>query len=190
MFAYKKNYYLIIENIKDIELSNIKERDKFIIILRNIKFKENNNELFRFRKICKSKGIKFFVANNIRLAVNLKADGFYISANNTSFKRPYMIDGNLEIVGAAHNYKELNLKQKQNCSKFIFSRLFQTTYIYKKSFLGVLKFNKYSLLINKNLIPLGGIRLDNLNRMRDVKSDALVIFSEIKKKPAIANRLF
>jgi len=35
MFAYKKKYFLIIENIKDIDLSNIKLTNKFIIIYRN-----------------------------------------------------------------------------------------------------------------------------------------------------------
>ena len=35
MFAYKNKYYLIIENIKDIDLSNIKSSNKFIIIYRN-----------------------------------------------------------------------------------------------------------------------------------------------------------
>ena len=37
MFAFKKKYFLIIENIKDIDLKNIKKRNKFIIIYRNNK---------------------------------------------------------------------------------------------------------------------------------------------------------
>ena len=37
MFAYKNKYFLLIENIKDIELNNIKLTNKFIIIYRNIK---------------------------------------------------------------------------------------------------------------------------------------------------------
>ena len=48
MFILKKKYYLIIESIKDINLKNIKKRNKFIIIYRNQKKKENNR---RFIKI-------------------------------------------------------------------------------------------------------------------------------------------
>ena len=37
MFAFKKKYFLIIQNIKDINLNNIKKNNKFVIILRNQK---------------------------------------------------------------------------------------------------------------------------------------------------------
>jgi hypothetical protein len=41
-----------------------------------------------------------------------------------------------------------------------------------------------------NLVPLGGIKISNLLKLNLVKSDGLALFSEIKKKPVIANRLF
>ena len=63
MFALKKNYFLIIENIKDISLENIKIRNKFSIIYRNQKIIENKSDLLNFRKKCKLKAIKFFVAS-------------------------------------------------------------------------------------------------------------------------------
>jgi len=41
------------------------------------------------------------------------------------------------------------------------------------------------------LIPLGGIKYTNLNKLKLVRSDSFAILSEIKKKPAkIINRLF
>jgi thiamine monophosphate synthase len=63
---------------------------------------------------------------------------------------------------------------------------------YDKSapFLGIIKFNNY-LKIYKNLIPLGGINLNNLIALKSVNSAGLALLSEIKKKPAkIFNRLF
>ena len=58
------------------------------------------------------------------------------------------------------------------------------------TFLGVIKFNNY-LKINKNLIPLGGINLKNLNNLNLIKCNGFALMSEIKKKPAnIINRLF
>ena len=41
MFIVKKNYFLLIESIKDINLKNIKKKEKFIIIYRNKKNIEN-----------------------------------------------------------------------------------------------------------------------------------------------------
>ena len=48
MFIFKKNYFLIIENTKDINLNNIKKNDKFILIYRNNN-SESLNTLRHFR---------------------------------------------------------------------------------------------------------------------------------------------
>ena len=74
MFIFKKNYFLIIESIKDIDLKKIKKRQKFCIIYRNRKNNENKYELLNFRRTCKLKKIEFFIANNFKLAKILKAD--------------------------------------------------------------------------------------------------------------------
>ena len=42
---------------------------------------------FKFRMSCKNKLIKFYVANDINLAVSTKADGVYLSAHNKNFFR-------------------------------------------------------------------------------------------------------
>ena len=46
--------------------------------------------------------------------------------------------------------------------------------------MGVLKFNQYSRL-SKQLIPLGGIKHNNLNQLKNVYSEGFAILSEIKK---------
>ena len=82
MFIIKNKYFLIIESIKDINLKNIKIRNKFFIIYRNNKIIDKFNDLLRFRQICRSKSIKFYIANNLKLAVSLNSDGIYISSYN------------------------------------------------------------------------------------------------------------
>ena len=52
-------------------------------------------------------------------------------------------------------------------------------------------FNNFLNKFKTKLIPLGGIQINNLNKLKIVRSDAFAILSEIKKKPAnIINRLF
>ena len=75
MFAFKKNYFLLIESTKDLDLKKIKKRSKFIIIYRNNNKKEEISKLIAFRKVCKIKDILFYVANDSHLAVNLRSDG-------------------------------------------------------------------------------------------------------------------
>ena len=55
MFTIKNKYFLIIENIKDIDLRNIKLINRYIIIYRNSSKIENIDKLVRFRRYCKSK---------------------------------------------------------------------------------------------------------------------------------------
>ena len=64
MLIFKKNYFLIIENTKDINLNNIKKNKKIIIIYRNYNKNESLNTLKLFRKQCKLKLFKFYIANN------------------------------------------------------------------------------------------------------------------------------
>ena len=86
MFAFKKKYFLIIESIKDLDLRNIKIHNKFNVIYRNFKKSENIDDIKKFRKQCKLKQIKFFIANDTKLAISVKADGLYVSAFNKNLK--------------------------------------------------------------------------------------------------------
>ena len=190
MFIIKNKYFLIIESIKDLELKNIKKRNKFFIIYRNNNNLDKNNDLSNFRRSCKLKAIKFFVANDIKLATALKAVGIYLSAYNNSFKSLGLKRKNFQLIGSAHNIKEITIKTKQGCSLILFSKLFLVNYDKKAPFHGILKFNN-NLKINKNLIPLGGINLKKLNHLKNINCQGFAILSEIKKKPAnIINRLF
>ena len=136
------------------------------------------------------KKIKLFIANNIDLCKFLKADGIYISASNFNLNFRKYKNFNFHIIGSAHNRREILIKRHQGCSEIIFSRLFITSYKSKKDYLGIVKFNLINISYNNKLIPLGGIRLENLNKLKMLNSVGFVIFSEVKKKPAIIDRLF
>ena len=191
MVILKKKYFLIIENIKDISLENIKKRFKFNIIYRNNKKLEDLHRLRIFRKECKSKDIKFFVANDYNLSSKLKADGIYLSAFNKDLKYLNYMKSNFVIIGGAHNIKEINLKIKQGCKYILLSRLFQVSYKPEMNYLGINRFNFYASNIFKKIVALGGINTSNINKMKIVNCDSFALMTEIKKKPAkIFSRLF
>ncbi len=191
MFALKKKYFLIIESIKDINLSNIKKVNKFNIIYRYKKKNENIKDVLEFRKICREKRVNFFVSNNLKLSALLKADGIYISAFNKKLIFNRIKNFKYKIIGSAHNIKELNIKILQGCNEVLFSRLFKTSYFNKPGYFGVIRYNLMcSKFFNKKLIPLGGIRLSNLNKLKIINCNSFAVLSEVKKKPAIISRLF
>ena len=191
MFMLKKKYYLFIENTREFNLNLIKIRKKFNIIYRNLTTREKLEDLTNYRKECKKKGIYFYVANNTNLLSKIKADGLYISAYNKNLLLNMYSKMGFKIIGAAHNEKEIEIKKKQGCSSIVFSRLFSTNYLNKKSYLGICKFNIISLRSKADLIPLGGINANNLCKLKNVNSNSFACLSAIKKKPAkIINRLF
>ena len=151
MFVLKKKYFLIIESIKDINLKNIKKRNKFSIIYRNKNKNDNFADLLTFRRFCKLKSIKFYIANEIKLSAELNSDGIYLSASNKSFKALSFKKPKYDIIGSAHNQKEIAMKIKQGCSLILFSKLFLVSYDKNASFTGVIKFNNF-LKLNKKLV--------------------------------------
>jgi len=186
MFIIKNNYYLYIENTENIDLNSIKKSRKINIIYRNNNTPENVDKLYKFRKKCNAKGFKLYISNNLKLLKDCKADGLYLS----SFNKKIYLNNHLNLIGSAHSFREINEKIRQGCKTIFLSRLFKTSYQDKKRHLGIVRFN---LLTNKykiEIMPLGGIRYSNLNKINLVSGNGLALLSEIKKKPAITNRLF
>ena len=148
--------------------------------------------LIDLEQSARKKKIKLFIANNIKQAIELGSDGLYISAHNKNLKFNRYISSKFKVIGSAHNFREINIKKIQGCTNIFLSRLFKTDYAYKDGYLGLIRFN----LLRKNfqdchLSPLGGIRLSNLNKIKNVNCSSFVILSEVKKKPAkIFSRLF
>lgn len=140
------------------------------VILRNYQKKPDLKSIIKFKKICKIKKLNFYLANNIKLAINANLDGVYIpsfnkSLNLNNFKN---FRKNFNIIGSAHNIKELKIKEKQGVNLIFLSPLFLTK-AYNKS-LGIIKFNFLTKLTNKPVIALGGIRKHNLSKIKLTKA--------------------
>ena len=166
MFAFKNNYFLIIESIKDFDLRNIKIYNTFNIIYKIIINRRNRKcKIFRKNKL---KGVMFYVANNIKLAVSTRADGLYISAFNKDLKYLNLKKNNFTIIGSAHNIQEVRVKIQQGCNYILLSKLFKVDYDHNAPYLGLIKFNNYCRKISKKLVALGGINNSTLNYIKNV----------------------
>ena len=136
------------------------------VIIRNYNKKFDLETIFKIKKICKKKGLKLFLANNPKLAIQANLDGVYIPSFNKSLNLNNFRNKkkNFIILGSAHNISEIKLKEKQGVNLIFLSPLFLTKN-YQNN-LGVVKFNLMSKITNKSLIALGGIRKNNLNKLK------------------------
>ena len=74
-----KIFYFINDFNKD---HIIKLKKNISLIYRNYNEKLNLQYLKEIRDFCKSKGLKIYLANNLKVAVKLKFDGIYIPSFN------------------------------------------------------------------------------------------------------------
>jgi thiamine-phosphate pyrophosphorylase len=151
--------------IDKFETKNIDKQDKqTTVIYRNYLSKSTDEELIlRIKKYCKKKDIKFYLSNNIKLANKLNLDGAYIPSFNKNTKHlAFSYKKNFDIVGSAHNLKEIKIKEKQRVKKIFLSSLFKKN----KNFLGFNKFRLLSKLTNKKIVVLGGVSKENVKKLK------------------------
>ena len=155
-----KKYYFI--NKFDTNIIN-KQDKQTTIIYRN--YNSNNKDeslILKINKYCKKRSIKFFLANNVKLALKLNLNGVYIPAFNTNSNHlAYSYKKNFEIIGSAHNLKEIRIKENQGAEKIFLSSIFKKN----KNFLGINKFKILTKLTTKKIVVLGGVSNKNIKKL-------------------------
>ena len=147
------------------ETNNIDKQYKdTVIIYRNYSSKIDHNEnILKIKNYCKKKGVKFYLSNDIKLAIKLNLDGAYLPSFNKSTKHlAFSIKKNFKIIGSAHSLKEIRIKESQNVEKIFLSSLFKKN----SNYLGLNKFKLLSKLTKKKVVVLGGISKKNLKKIK------------------------
>jgi len=158
--GFPNKYYFI----NEFNTKNIDKLDKNTgIIFRNYNSGNNLKSIINLKIFCKKNGYKFFLSNNIKLALKLKLDGAYIPSFNRDTKHlSYSFTKNFIILGSAHNNKEIKIKQKQSVKIIFLSSLFKKN----KNYLGINKFKLLSKLTYLKVIALGGVSKINLKKLK------------------------
>ena len=89
-----------------------------------------------------------------------------------------MFKKEFELIGSAHNLKEIRIKELQKVKSIFLSSLFKKN----KNYLGINKFNIKTKLTNKKIIALGGISKENLKKIKLLKCDGFSGISYFEKK--------
>ena len=156
----KTKYYFI----NKFDTNIIDRQDRYtVIIYRNYSKKVNELLILKLKKFCQKKNKRFFLSNNIKLAIKLGLDGVYLPAFNKSFNHlSYTLKKKFEIIGSAHNLKEMKIKELQKVNKIFLSSLFKKN----KNYLGINKFKLLSNLTKKKVVILGGISKKNIKLIK------------------------
>ena len=160
-----KKYYFI----NKFDTNNIDKQDKHtIIIFRNYNSKKIDEMLvLKIRNYCRKRSLKFYLSNNIKLAIKLNLDGAYIPSFNRNLNHlTYSLKKNFYIIGSAHNLGEIKTKEIQKVKKIFLSSLFKKN----KNYLGINRFKLIKRLTKKNVVALGGISKKNVKKLLLIKN--------------------
>jgi len=160
-------YFFFVKNFKK---EHIRKLDKKIaIIYRNYSTINNIKTILEIKKICKENGRKFYLSNNLKLAITLDLDGVYLPSFN---KKLNVVQINIKkkfiIIGSAHSVDEIKIKERQGVKLIFLSPLFKTNK--KTKYLNPVKFNYLASKTPKKIIALGGITSKNLNKLKMVNA--------------------
>ena len=141
-----------------------KQDNQTAIIYRNYTLSSPEKSLIiKIKNYCTKKNKKFYLSNNVKLAINLNLDGVYIPSFSKSFNHlNYSYKKNFKIVGSAHNLKEMKTKELQKTKKIFLSSLFKKN----KNYLGINKFKVISKYTNQKVVALGGISRKNIKKLK------------------------
>ena len=135
------------------------------IIFRNYSNNYEKDKIIELKKFCKKNKRQFYLANNLKLAINLNLDGAYIpSFDKTLGVLKYKKKKDFLLLGSAHNIYEIKTKEKQGVQVIFLSPLFKTKN-YSQA-LEIIKFNILSKMSKKKIIALGGINKKNINNLK------------------------
>jgi thiamine-phosphate pyrophosphorylase len=155
-----RKYYFI----NKFDTNYIDKQDKqTAIIYRNYSTKVDLNLIIKIQKYCKKNNYKFFLSNNVKLAIRLNLDGAYIpSFNKNTTHLNYSLKKKFIIIGSAHNNKEIKIKELQGVKVVFLSSIFKKN----KNFLGINKFKLLSNLSKRKIIALGGISRKKIAQLK------------------------
>tara|TARA_B100001029_G_C15036035_1_gene440203 strand:- start:84 stop:605 length:522 start_codon:yes stop_codon:yes gene_type:complete len=149
--------------INKFEPDHIKKLNKDIsIIYRNYSLPNNVDLIIKIRNFCNKNKRKFYISNNVKLAIKLNLDGVYIPSFNKDLNHlNYQIKNKFKIIGSAHNLKEIRIKENQGVSEIFISSIFKSN----KNYLGYYKFKNLSSFTKRKVVALGGIKTSNIKRV-------------------------
>ena len=151
------------------------------IIYRNYNNIDHLDNILKLKKFCKKSRNKFYISNNIKLAIKLGLNGVYIPSfnNKINYGKTYSLPKSFKIIGSAHNSSEIIIKQKQNCNEIFLSPVFKVSK--SKKFLDISKFNLIALNSKIECIALGGINQKNYKKVKLLRAIGFASISWAKK---------
>ena len=175
MFFLEKYFF-----VNSFEPDLIKCQDKnTIIIYRNYDKIDNIKQIINLKDFCKRNYYRLILANNVKLALKLGINGAYLPSFNQKYSHlSYSFKKDFVLLGSAHNFKEINIKNKQKVKRIFLSSIFKKN----ENYLGLNRFKNYINTSENKFVALGGIASSNIKKIKLTNAIGFAGISFFKKK--------
>ena len=187
---YSENFYFFTSHINEQIRKNVLKFKNIAVVYNKTSVNDLKNFLI-IKKFCKYNNLKLYILDNLRVAYQFNLDGIVLSHNNKRliFVNKITFKKEFKIIGKVHNQREYYFKKKQNCKNLILSPLFSNKKYTNNQLLGVIKFNLISNHWHLRTFAMGGINLQNFNKVKGTKAQGIGFQSFINnleiKKPVL-----
>jgi len=172
----KNNYFYI----KIEQMFKTKKISFFQLRLKNQSLKNKITIGKKILKICKKHKVKFIVNDDPFFAKKIMADGCHLGQKDMGYKKARKILGKKIIGVTCHNSKKLIKKAIKNKANYIALGAFfptRTKLVKYRANIKTLKWAKKTTTIP--IVAIGGIKLENYNKLLLNKANFLAISSYI-----------
>ena len=190
---YLENFFFFATSINNAIKKKILKFKNISIIYNTFNRNNSYKELNQIKIFCKKNNIKLYITNDLKLAINIKADGLFLT---NSFKKKIIINykkPTFKIITGVHSQREYWLKTAEIYNDLIISPIYYNNKYSNNKILGPIKFNLLSLHWKKRKYALGGVNLNNLKKIYLTKSYgvgfiSLINIAQIKKPVCFNNK--
>lgn len=138
----------------------------------------------RLKQLCHHYGVTFIVNDDIRLAVDLEADGVHLGQDDGSIAAARETLGSGRLIGkSTHNLAEALQAEDQGADYIGFGAMYPTDSKNVTHIAGTAGLTEIRGRINVPVVAIGGITTSNACRVVDAGADALAVISSVLSSP-------
>lgn len=153
---------------------------------KNATGKEFLEKAIKLRDLTKKYNVKFIINDRVDIAMLCDADGVHVGQSDIPADKVRKLIGKNKIIGVSARTVEEAMKAKENGADYLgVGAMFTTTTKLDAKSVTINKLSEIKKEVNLPIVAIGGITLDNINKLKQCNIDGHAVVSAILKSDDI-----
>lgn len=149
---------------------------------KNATGKEFLEKAMKLRDLTKKYNVKFIINDRVDIAMLCDADGVHVGQSDIPEDKVRKLIGKNKIVGVSARTVEEAMKAKENGADYLgVGAMFTTTTKLDAKSVTINKLSEIKKEVNLPIVAIGGINLDNIDKLKQCNIDGYAVISAILK---------